>query len=667
MNPARRTTAAASTAVVLATAGGLLTAAAAPASAAVTCTSPVYKRQFFANTSFSGTAKKTDCDSAIDQNWGSGAPASGLPKDKFGVRWTVTRDFGSGGPFKLSASAQDGIRVYLDGKIKIDHWKNVSSTVKKSADVTIPNDGKKHTLRVDYANFTGTANVKFTYTPRTSADVDKVKPLVPTGTSATYDPASGNAKLTWAKNKEMDLAGYRIYRRLKGSSFGSTPLATTTSTSYTDTTLPKTGATYYYELRARDKAGNVSAGTADQGVTTVDTTAPATPAGVEGNGATGPVTEAQLSWDANTESDLAGYRVYRRYENGQFSTPLATTTSTSYTDTPPPTGSTYYYEVRAFDKAGNESAGSADQGFTSVDTTAPAAPNELEVRGYEQHVSLDWYGSSNGHWHKVYRATSPNGPFTRIADVTSGNYYNDTTAVAETVYYYRVTALDLAGNESEPSITVNGQLADVTPPAPVTGLTATPTEYGFELNWDASPAADLINYVFRRGVPAADGSCTFSAGSVYLSVTTTSYKYAVLPDGRKSCFLIDVVDDAYNVTYRDTGVGEVVTATRLDTRPSVATPEGSPLTLTATVATGDEGNKLAWFGQDDSAGGFRVYRWNPDTSAYEKVTDVAPGVFEYYDTGARRGTASYYWVTAVAADGTESLPAGDWVVTAPTA
>ncbi|MDN3026492.1 cellulose 1,4-beta-cellobiosidase, partial [Streptomyces sp. S.PB5] len=67
MNPARRTTAAIATATVLTTAGTLLTIT--PASAATTCASPVFKRQFFANTTFSGTPKKTDCDNAIDQNW----------------------------------------------------------------------------------------------------------------------------------------------------------------------------------------------------------------------------------------------------------------------------------------------------------------------------------------------------------------------------------------------------------------------------------------------------------------------------------------------------------------------------------------------------------------------------------------------------------------------
>ena len=56
-----------------------------------------------------------------------------LPRDNFGVRWSMSRDFGSGGPFALSAAAQDGIRVYLDGVRKIDLWSNVSATRGKSA------------------------------------------------------------------------------------------------------------------------------------------------------------------------------------------------------------------------------------------------------------------------------------------------------------------------------------------------------------------------------------------------------------------------------------------------------------------------------------------------------------------------------------------------------
>ncbi|MEV2210975.1 PA14 domain-containing protein [Streptomyces sp. NPDC050997] len=574
----RRTTAAASAAVVLATAGGLLTAVAAPASAATTCASPVFKRQFFANTEFSGTPKKTDCDSAVDQNWGTGAPASGLPSNNFGVRWSVTRDFGSGGPFTFTAAAQDGIRVYLDGVRKVDLWKNVSTTVKKTVNVTIPSGS--HTLRVDFVNWTGTANVSFAYAPRTSATVDTVKPLTPTGTSVSYDKATGKAKLTWAKNREMDLAGYRVYRRLKGTSFGATALATTTSTSYTDTTLPKTGATYYYEVRAHDKAGNESSGTADQGVTTADLVAPVTPTIVR---ATGEVT---------------------------------------------PTGGTGGLEV-------------------------------------------GWNKVADAVSYRVHRAASAGGTYTAL-DSTDQLSYLDTSAVEGTVYYYRVTAVDAAGNESARSEPQRGKIWDNDPPSLVTGLRVTPTEYGFQLNWDKNPAQDLRHYTIHWGELAGDEGEQVCYGSLvdYVSPNDTSYAYTTLPDGDEVCFFVDAVDDEGNSAIKWNGPTEAVSVTELDMTPSVPTPEGSPLHLAATGAEGDEGNHLTWSGlgsdSPQAAGGYRVYRWDPATSTYAKIADLGAGAFEYVDTGARHGTTSYYWVTAVTADDTESLPAGDWAVTAPT-
>ncbi|GAA4063553.1 PA14 domain-containing protein [Streptomyces shaanxiensis] len=582
MNPARRTTAATATALVLATAGGLLTITTAPASAAVTCTSPVFKRQFFANTTFSGTPKKTDCDTAVDQNWGTNAPASGLPKDNFAVRWSVTRDFGSGGPFSLSASGLDGIRVYLDGTRKIDLWKNTSTTVSKAVNVTIPSG--KHTLRVDYVNWTGSARVNFGYAPRTSATVDTVKPLAPTGPAVTYDQAGGNAKLTWAKNKEMDLAGYRVYRRLKGAAFGTAPLATTTSTTYTDTTLPVTGATYYYEVRAYDKAGNESAGTADQAVTTVDRVAPGVP-------------------------------------------------------------------------------------------TITRATGEVTPTGGSGGLQVGWDQVADAASYRVYRAASENGTYATVGS-TDQLTYLDTSAAESTVYYYRVSAVDAAGNESARSEPQRGKIWDNDPPPLVSGLNVTPTEYGFQLDWDKSPAEDLRHYRVYWGEllgDEGDEQVCYGTVSDYVSPDKTSFAYTTLPDGDEVCFFLDAVDDDGNsaIKWSDEGV-PAVAATELDMTPSVATPEGSPLHLTASGAEGDEGNQLTWSGlgageeeSADPAESFRVYRWNPASATYEKIAELPAGAFTYFDTGARRGTTSFYWVTGVQADGTESVPAGDWAVTAP--
>ncbi|MGW2831261.1 cellulose 1,4-beta-cellobiosidase [Streptomyces sp. NPDC001286] len=438
MNSARRTTA---SALVLATAGALLGASVSSASAATTCTSPVFKRQFFGNTAFSGTAKKTDCDSVIDQSW-SGAPATGLPKDGFGVRWSVTRDFGSGGPFALAASGLDGIRVYLEGTRRIDLWKNVSSTVQKTVDVTIPSG--RHTLRVDYANFTGAARVRFTYTPRTSATVDEVKPLVPAGTSLSYDTATGQAKLTWAKNKEMDLAGYRVYRRPKGTSFGSAPLATTTSTSYTDTTLPTTGETYYYEVRAYDRAGNTSAGTADQGVTTVDRTAPGQLTGVTANGTTAGNT---VRWEASASADVHHYEVWGAPEGQQDTDGPDLVTGTSFTDVRAGTGTAYVYRVYAVDGAGNVSPASAPVTATRPEPSGTPAPAGLTATLHDDRTELRWDLPADSGQYNVYRRTD--GGFTAIGSVR-GSGWDDIIAPAGEASYY-VVAVDGTGAESAPS------------------------------------------------------------------------------------------------------------------------------------------------------------------------------------------------------------------------
>lgn len=64
-----------------------------------------------------------------------------------------------------------------------------------------------------------------------------------------------------------------------------------------------------------------------------------------------------LTWNANTESDLAGYRVYRATSSGTYGAPIATIqgNTASYIATGLQYGTTYFFVVTAFDIAGNES------------------------------------------------------------------------------------------------------------------------------------------------------------------------------------------------------------------------------------------------------------------------------------------------------------------------
>ena len=74
------------------------------------------------------------------------------------------------------------------------------------------------------------------------------------------------------------------------------------------------------------------------------------------------VASATVSWIANTESDLAGYRVYVGTSSGtyNFAGPFEVAGGTSFTVPNLPVGTTYYFAVSAFDKAGNESTKSAE-------------------------------------------------------------------------------------------------------------------------------------------------------------------------------------------------------------------------------------------------------------------------------------------------------------------
>lgn len=320
--------------------GSLLVAAPQAAAADVTCSTNVYKRTFYNNTSFSGSPVKTDCDGTISQNW-SGSPVSGVSSNNFGVRWSVTRDFGSGGPFMFTVSATDGVRVYLDGVSQIDLWYATGDTARSTfLGFNIPSG--KHTIRVDYVNWSGAAKVAFTYTPRTSATYDETKPLAPTGVKTAYNTTTRKTTVSWSANKEMDLASYSLYRRPVGSSTW-TKVTTTTARSYTDPLVnPDDRTPYYYEVRATDKAGNTSSGSTDTIVRPLPVVTSLT--GTYDK-ATGKVT---LKWPLNTEPRFDHYTVLSNdLVNGYYVwVPLGTTKGNTWTTGPVTAdGETRHYRV----------------------------------------------------------------------------------------------------------------------------------------------------------------------------------------------------------------------------------------------------------------------------------------------------------------------------------
>lgn len=67
-------------------------------------------------------------------------------------------------------------------------------------------------------------------------------------------------------------------------------------------------------------------------------------------------TTATFTWDANTETDLAGYKIHVGTASGSYNSTVDVGNVTSHSMTNLTIGTTYYFAVSAYNTAGNESA-----------------------------------------------------------------------------------------------------------------------------------------------------------------------------------------------------------------------------------------------------------------------------------------------------------------------
>jgi len=176
----------------------------------------------------------------------------------------------------------------------------------------------------------------------------------------------------------------------------------------------------------------------------VDTTPPTVPTGVVAT-ANGP-TEIDLSWSSSSDpgGGVAGYTVYR---NGAS---VGTSTTTSFADTGLAASTTYSYTVDAVDTSNNHSAQSspAVPATTAADTTVPTAPATLTATAVgAARVDLAWSASTDPDGVNGYRIFRDG---VKIAEVTTGLSYSDTSVVPSTTYSYTVRAFDSV-NESPDS------------------------------------------------------------------------------------------------------------------------------------------------------------------------------------------------------------------------
>jgi hypothetical protein len=150
--------------------------------------------------------------------------------------------------------------------------------------------------------------------------------------------------------------------------------------------------------------------------------------------------------------------------------PLGTSSSTDFRDSRFEFGTPYVYTVRSVAQFGAdfvESADSAPVMATPRDVFPPAAATGLEIsiipatNQTPAYVELSWAINSEADLagYSVYRSEAEDAPGERInTEILPSPTFRDISVVSGKRYYYRVSALDRAGNESPKSSAVQADV-----------------------------------------------------------------------------------------------------------------------------------------------------------------------------------------------------------------
>ena len=105
--------------------------------------------QYFNNMTLSGTVVRQGTG-AVNYNWGSGSPGTGVNANNFSARWTGTVEASSTGKFQFRTQANDGVRLWVNGVLVINNWANHSNTVTNSSAATALTAGVRYPITMEF-------------------------------------------------------------------------------------------------------------------------------------------------------------------------------------------------------------------------------------------------------------------------------------------------------------------------------------------------------------------------------------------------------------------------------------------------------------------------------------------------------------------------------------
>ena len=102
-------------------------------------------------------------DAQINFRWGTAAPMSGIPADRFSVRWEGELETLNNGNYTFHLRSDDGARLFVDGRPVIDRWRPQAESEHNG---TIDLEARRrYPIRLDYFDGQVLAVVALSWTP----------------------------------------------------------------------------------------------------------------------------------------------------------------------------------------------------------------------------------------------------------------------------------------------------------------------------------------------------------------------------------------------------------------------------------------------------------------------------------------------------------------------
>lgn len=198
-----------------------------PAKGAVAGPVP-FQGSYYNNMTLSGTSVLTRTDQTINFAWDTGSPDPRINADHFSVRWVRTAFFQEG-LHQFTVSADDGVRLFIDGRLVIDQWKDQSVT--SYTTIVFLSGSVSHTVTMEYYENHGHATAMLQwvsiaaaggfvgayYTNATLSGVPAQMRIDPTvnfawGYGSPYPSTIGqdNFSVRWTKNMSVPAGQYQF-------------------------------------------------------------------------------------------------------------------------------------------------------------------------------------------------------------------------------------------------------------------------------------------------------------------------------------------------------------------------------------------------------------------------------------------------------------------------